>query len=106
MKKSHALIMWIIAGAIVLWLLWRNRSTVAPTVFNTPAPNYLDVAYPSISFNNPMTPINASCGCNPSASNLLANTANSIKEAESQIETQLKEYTDAINSYFQTDMVS
>ena len=106
MKKNHALILWGVAGAIVVWLLWRNRAKVAPVVFNTPSPNYLDIAYPSISFEKPLTPITASCGCNPNASNLLANTANSIKETEGQIEAQLKDYVDSINSYFQTETVS
>lgn len=104
MKKHHALILWVIGGAVVLWLLWRNRSTVAPTVFNVPAPNYLDVAYPSIAFTPAVTSEN-SCGCNPAASAIMVGAADAFNNAQSEIEKQLSDYVDSINNYFQAKTV-
>lgn len=108
MTKTQSLILWVIGGAIVLWLLWRNREKVAPQVFNTPQPNYLDVAYPQMQLQTPtiQTPISgASCGCNPQASQYLSNVANSVNAAEKKIEDQLKAYTDSINQYFSTNTI-
>lgn len=108
MTKKQSLILWVIGGAIVLWLLWRNREKVAPQVFNTPQPSYLNVAYPQMQLQNPtlQAPISgASCGCNPQASQYLSNVANSVNEAEKKIEDQLKAYTDSINQYFSTNTI-
>lgn len=118
MTKKQSLILWVIVGAIVLWLLWRNRKKVAPQVFNTPPPSYLNVAYPQMQLQTPtlqaqtlqaptlQAPISgASCGCNPQASQYLSNVANSVNEAEKKIEDQLKAYTDSINQYFSTNTI-
>lgn len=108
MTKKQSLILWAISGAIILWLLWRNREKVAPQVFNAPTPTYLDTAYPQIQATAPtlQAPISgASCGCNPAASQYLTGVASSINQAEQQIEQQLKNYTDSINQYFATKVI-
>lgn len=107
MKKNHALILWVILGAVVLWLLWRNRSTVAPTVFNTPLPNYIDSAYPNMVLVSPtlQVPSNSGCGCNPEASQYLSNSADAFNAAQDKIEQQLKDYTDYINSVIGTNTI-
>lgn len=108
MTKKKYLILWAISGAIVLWLLWRNREKVAPTIFNEAPPNYMDVAYPQVIFSTPTvkpTVSSASCGCNPAASQYLANAGNAIKKSEQQLEEQLKQYTDSINNFFATNTV-
>lgn len=108
MTKKQSLILFVVLGAIILWLLWRNRETVAPQIFNTPQPNYLDVAYPQMQLSTPslQAPISgASCGCNPSASQYLSSASNSIVQAENAIEEQLKKYTEQMNSYFATQTI-
>lgn len=108
MQKKHVTIIALVIGAILLWLLWRNREKVAPQVFNVPQPNYLDVAYPQMQLQTPslQAPISgASCGCNPQASQFLSNTANSVTQAENAIEEQLKKYVDSMNAYFATQTV-
>lgn len=106
MMKKHAVILWLVLGAVALWLLWRNRSTVAPKIYNAPLPSYMDVAYPSLPEFNPPPAVSASCGCNPQASAFLTNTASAVKETELQIEEQLKNYVDSINDFFQSNSVS
>lgn len=107
MKKNHALILWVILGAIVLWLLWRNRDTVAPTVFNKPLPNYIDTAYPNIVLVSPALQVSndGGCGCNPMASQYLSNASDAFNVAQNKIEQQLKDYTDYINSVIGTNTI-
>ena len=108
MNKKQGFILWGLVGAVVVWLLWRNRAKVAPQVFNTPSPTYLDMAYPQVQVTAPplQAPISgASCGCNPAASQYLSGVASSINQAEQQIEQQLKNYTDSINEYFATKVI-
>lgn len=104
MKKHYALILWVIMGAVVLWLLWRNRSTAAPAVINTPAPTYLNVSYPTIAFTPALSSEN-SCGCNPTASAIMVGAADAYNNAQTEIEKQLSDYVESINDYFQAKTV-
>lgn len=104
--KKKWTIAFIVIAIIVLWLLWRNRSKVAPTLFNDPPPNYLDVNYPAFNLSNPGIPSansSASCGCNPNASQFLSGANDSFNKAQDEIDKALKNYTDQMNQYFQTN---
>lgn len=109
MTKNKAALLWVALFLVVLWLLWRNRSKVAPTVFNVPPPLYTDINYPQIELQIPtiQAPISqTSCGCNPAASQYLSGVADKINESQDLIEQQLKQYTDSINNYLQTNTYS
>lgn len=104
-KKKWS-IAFIVIAIIVLWLLWRNRSAIAPEIFNAPPSNYLDVNYPSMGMPQ-STPraTSGSCGCNPAASKYLEGSANAFNQAQDAIDKQLKEYTDSMNQYFSTKII-
>lgn len=106
MTKTQTFMVWGVISVGLIWLLWRSRSEIAPTVFNIPAPSYLDVAYPTMpGLDVPVIqqPVSSkSCGCNPAASQFMSGVANKITAAENQIDKQLSDYTDSINAYFAT----
>lgn len=109
MTKTQTFIVWGVISVGLVWLLWRSRSDIAPTVFNTPPPTYLDVAYPTMpaldvpALQQPVA--SKSCGCNPAASQFMSGVANKIAAAENEIDKQLSDYTDSINAYFATQFV-
>lgn len=109
MTKNKAALLWIGLFLVVLWLLWRTRSKVAPTVFNSAPPLYTDVNYPQIELQIPaiqMPVSQSSCGCDPAASQYLSGVADKINESQNLLEQQLKQYTDSINDYLQTNTFS
>lgn len=105
MNKKTVTYIAIVAGMILLWLLWRNRSKPSPQIVIDAPTSYLDTAYPSMGFNTPVLTSpksNSSCGCNPEASKILSSSYDKIKAAEDTLDKQLKDYTDSINNYFAT----
>lgn len=105
MNKKTVTYIAIVAGIILLWLLWRNRSKSSPQIVIDAPTSYLDTAYPQLPFATAgivMPKSNASCGCNPEASKILSSSYDKIKAAEDTLDKQLKDYTDSINNYFET----
>lgn len=89
----------IIAGLILLYLLWRKNTPQKEIEIKT-VNNKEIVQVPVLS-----TPIiGNSCGCNPQASQFLNGRLESIKKVEQNLDQQLKDYTDSINNYFATQV--
>lgn len=102
MKKDTMVYIAIGGGLILLYLLWRKRNTEkAPSIMNEIAnPNSNTVYVPVLQAKT-----EGNCGCNPSASNMLNGSLEAFKQAENNIEKQLRDYTNSINEYFATQFI-
>jgi len=100
MKKSTTTYLALGMGAAIIYLMWLNRSKIAPDVFNAPPETYLSYNYPDMTYNlKPVMPAkSSSCGCSPAASEMLAGVADKLNAQQQQAEKQIEEYIKSIKA--------